>query len=131
LKYRRVKAYIDPRVLEAIGADRIYSLNKRGEEIWKWVPTFDQDRLHISLCNGGQYYWEEVESYSFTLANGKTEERKRYTALSKPAGGYLPFPPRDEPAFLADPGAQLAWRAEHYPALIKASAELLRRVAGV
>ncbi len=128
MKSRRIHAYIDPRILVALGADKVHT--KAGA--WKWQPTFDQDRLHVTLVAGaGSYHWEDVEPYQATLPNGRVVTRHRFTVLGKPEPAYLPFPPRDEPAFIGQPDAHDAWRAERYPPLIAESAAILRRVAGL
>ena len=130
---RRVHAYIDPRILVALGAEQVNYFNPRsGWGIWKWHPTFDQARLHVTLvAGGGSYIWEEGEPYDVTLASGRVTQRMRWRTLGKPTGASLPFPPLGEPACIASPAEHDAWRAAHYPVLIAESAAILRRVAGV
>ena len=129
---RRVHAYIDPRVLVALGAERIEGVNRRREPFWKWRPSFDQSCLHVTLvAGGGSYIWEEGEPYDVTLASGRVTQRMRWRTLGKPTGASLPFPPLGEPACIASPAEHDAGRAAHYPVLIAESAAILRRVAGV
>ncbi len=102
---RRVHAYIDPRILVALGAEQVNYFNPRsGWGIWKWHPTFDQARLHVTLvAGGGSYIWEEGEPYDVTLASGRVTQRMRWRTLGKPTGASLPFPPLGEPACIASP----------------------------